>query len=85
MNDVNWKVRKEGLDGIASLLQQHAKIKLSSVEVLTALKNRLSDSNKNLIILAIELIGRMAVALGSPFERHLKMLLPPLLSALNDK
>lgn len=48
------------------------------------MKLRLSDSNKNLVTEACEIIGELAAVMDSAFEKPMKVLLGPTLSALTD-
>lgn len=62
----------------------HTKIKPNLGELLSALKARSTDSNKNLVIQTLEILSLIAVAMGPPFERLVKNFLPGVLSNLSD-
>lgn len=51
LNNSDWKKRKEGLEMLQNLLiQNYNKISLKGLEdLITILKNKLSESNKGLI------------------------------------
>ena len=86
MGDTNWKIRKEGLDHFEVILEEaHQKISMTNInDILPALKARLNDSNKNLIMQTVELIGKLASAIGKPFERSTKQVLSQVAGCLND-
>ncbi|KAJ3077075.1 Cytoskeleton associated protein 5 [Podochytrium sp. JEL0797] len=85
MGDTNWKVRKEGLDELAGVLEAVKRVKPNLGEVPTALKSRLGDSNRNLGTQAAELCGTLAVATGKPFTRVSGLLLGPIAALLADQ
>ncbi|RKP24750.1 armadillo-type protein, partial [Syncephalis pseudoplumigaleata] len=83
--DSNWKVRKEALDqlnGVATA-NQRLKPNLSS-DLVQALKGRLNDTNKLLVEATCDIIVLIAKGMGKPFEKHLRIFLPIILSYLND-
>lgn len=49
IGDRNWKIRKEGLDEVASIINEAKFIQPNIGELPTALKGRLNDSNKILV------------------------------------
>lgn len=85
LSDASWKVRKAGLDEVTQILTSaNNRVKYTGYELFNSLKARLSDSNKNLSLQALEICGAMAEAMGSAFEKHLKTLLPSVLETLSD-
>ena len=85
LSDASWKVRKAGLDEIAQILNTaNNRIKYTGHELFNSLKARLSDSNKNLSLQALEICGALAESLGSVFEKNLKVILPSVLETLSD-
>lgn len=60
------------------------RIKHSYGELIPALKARLGDSNKNLVIQTLEISAILASSTGSAFERTAKILIPGVASCLND-
>ncbi|ORY05948.1 ARM repeat-containing protein [Basidiobolus meristosporus CBS 931.73] len=85
LEDGNWKVRKEGLDEIQKILEAaNKRIKPTVGDLPGALKGRLGDSNKNLVILTLEILSTMAVAMGQPFEKPCRIVLPSVLGCLSD-
>ncbi|KAG0267963.1 Microtubule-associated protein, microtubule dynamics during spindle orientation [Actinomortierella ambigua] len=83
--DANWKVRKEGLDKIAGILEANKRIKPNLGGLPAALKLRLADSNKNLQIQTNEICASLATAMGKPFERYAKALCSNVASCLTDQ
>lgn len=49
IGDKNWKIRKEGLDEVASIINEAKFIQPNMGELGAALKSRLNDSNKILV------------------------------------
>ncbi|KAI9279535.1 armadillo-type protein [Sporodiniella umbellata] len=84
--DSNWKVRKEGLDKVQSILAgANNRIKPSlGAEFPGVLKQRLNDSNKNLQIQAVEITGLLAIAMDKPFEKYAKTFAAPVVAVLTD-
>lgn len=84
--DSNWKVRKEGLDKVQSILSgANNRIKPSlGAEFPGVLKLRLNDSNKNLQIQAVEIAGLLAIAMDKPFDKYLKTFAAPVVAVLSD-
>jgi cytoskeleton-associated protein 5 len=65
VNDPSWKVRKEGLDELTNIVDGKKITCASDVlgELISGLKNRFTDSNKNIVIQAIEVSGKLMEAL----------------------
>ncbi|KAI9595885.1 armadillo-type protein [Syncephalis fuscata] len=83
--DANWKVRKEALDHIHGVATANTRLKPNlGNELIPALKGRLGDSNKSLVVTTCEIIGLLAKGMGKPFEKMVRPLLPLMLSNLND-
>lgn len=51
IGDKNWKIRKEGLDEVTSIINEAKFIQPNIGELAPALKSRLNDSNKILVCL----------------------------------
>lgn len=51
ISDKNWKIRKEGLDEVSSVISEAKFIQANIGELPMALKGRLGDSNKLLVLL----------------------------------
>ncbi|GAA5910305.1 hypothetical protein JCM6882_003246 [Rhodosporidiobolus microsporus] len=70
--DANWKVRKEALEGIRDLLEANKRIKPTAMpDLANPLKQRITDSNKIIQILALDIVARLAAAMGRPFGEKL--------------
>ncbi|KAF9584426.1 Microtubule-associated protein, microtubule dynamics during spindle orientation [Lunasporangiospora selenospora] len=83
--DANWKVRKEGLDKVVAILEANKRIKPNLGGLPGALKLRLSDSNKNLQVLTMEICASLANAMGKPFEKYARILCAGVASCLTDQ
>ncbi|KAI8882635.1 ARM repeat-containing protein [Backusella circina FSU 941] len=85
-NDASWKIRKEGLEKVMSIISgANNRIKPSlGPDFPGVLKQRLNDSNKNLQTVAVEIAGLLAVAMGQPFEKYLKPFTGPVIAVLSD-
>lgn len=82
----NWKLRKEALDSLAQILTKvNNRIKPHIGDLQRPLGERLADSNKKLVIQALDIIGNMAKGMGKGFEKHCHAFLPNTLSCLSDK
>lgn len=86
VGDARWQTRKEALDTIAGMVERANRlIRITGSEVFLELRARYSDSNKNLVIQALDLTGMLAEACGAPaFEKHHRALLPACLGPLAD-
>jgi cytoskeleton-associated protein 5 len=79
MGDQAWKTREDAVLEVGQILSEVKRIQPAVGELLNALKARLGDSNRNLAAVAAKVIGQVATAMGPPFERQVKLVLPPLL------
>ncbi|XP_044126163.1 cytoskeleton-associated protein 5 isoform X1 [Bufo gargarizans] len=84
ISDKNWKIRKEGLDEVATILNE-AKFILPSIgELPIALKGRLNDSNKILVQQTLGILQQLATAMGPNIKQHVKNLGMPIVTVLGD-
>ncbi|KAF9924030.1 Microtubule-associated protein, microtubule dynamics during spindle orientation [Linnemannia zychae] len=83
--DANWKVRKEGLEKVAAIVDANKRIKPNLGGLPGALKLRLADSNKNLQILTMEICTNLANAMGKPFDKYARILCSNVASCLTDQ
>ncbi|KAG0332620.1 Microtubule-associated protein, microtubule dynamics during spindle orientation [Podila horticola] len=83
--DANWKVRKEGLEKVAAIVDANKRIKPNLGGLTGALKLRLADSNKNLQILTLEICTNLANAMGKPFDKFARILCSNVASCLTDQ
>uniref|UniRef100_A0A8C2YTX6 Cytoskeleton-associated protein 5 n=1 Tax=Chinchilla lanigera TaxID=34839 RepID=A0A8C2YTX6_CHILA len=84
IGDKNWKIRKEGLDEVASIINEAKFIQPNIGELPTALKGRLNDSNKILVQQTLNILQQLAVAMGPNIKQHVKNLGIPIITVLGD-
>ena len=84
LKDKNWKLRKEGLDKLKELVSSAKFITGDLASLPAALAPRTTDSNKNLAVQALELIGDLALAMGPHTRPNIAALLPAVLGGLAD-
>ncbi|XP_075858079.1 cytoskeleton-associated protein 5 isoform X3 [Microcebus murinus] len=82
--DKNWKIRKEGLDEVAGIINEAKFIQPNIGELPTALKGRLNDSNKILVQQTLNILQQLAVAMGPNIKQHVKNLGIPIITVLGD-
>ena len=58
---------------------------MATGEIGSILKARVVDSNKAVQALALGVVSRIAMGMGKPFERHLRLLLVPVATVLSDQ
>ncbi|KAL0398629.1 UNVERIFIED_CONTAM: protein MOR1 [Sesamum radiatum] len=82
----DWKIRLESIESVNKILEEaNRRIQPTGTgELFGALKSRLHDSNKNLIIATLSTIGALASAIGPPVEKSSKGLLSDVLKCLGD-
>ncbi|XP_073514992.1 cytoskeleton-associated protein 5 isoform X2 [Phyllobates terribilis] len=84
IGDKNWKIRKEGLDEVTTILNE-AKFVLPNIgELPSALKGRLNDSNKILVQQALGILQQLATSMGPSIKQHVKNLGIPIITVLGD-
>ncbi|XP_072905784.1 cytoskeleton-associated protein 5 isoform X4 [Hemitrygon akajei] len=84
LGDKNWKVRKEGLDELSTILNEAKLIQPNIGELPGVLKGRLNDSNKILVQQTLTILQQMATAMGPNIRQHVKILGIPIISVLGD-
>ncbi|XP_052399715.1 cytoskeleton-associated protein 5 isoform X1 [Carassius gibelio] len=84
ISDKNWKIRKEGLDEVATVISEAKFIQASIGELPLALKGRLSDSNKLLVQQTLSILQQIATAMGPSLKQHVKNLGIPVVTVLGD-
>ncbi|XP_026094628.1 cytoskeleton-associated protein 5 isoform X1 [Carassius auratus] len=84
ISDKNWKIRKEGLDEVATVISEAKFIQASIGELPLALKGRLSDSNKLLVQQTLNILQQIATAMGPSLKQHVKNLGIPVVTVLGD-
>lgn len=84
IEDKNWKIRKEGLDEVTAILNE-AKFILPNIgELSSALRGRLNDSNKILVLQTMGILQQLATAIGPNIKQHVKNLGMPIITVLGD-
>ncbi|BGP23073.1 microtubule associated protein [Rhodotorula toruloides] len=86
-SDANWKVRKEALEGIREILEANKRLKPTGLpELGTALKMRITDANKIIQLLALDIVSRLATGMGKPFgEKLARTFAGPVAQVLADQ
>uniref|UniRef100_A0A9L0IJD6 Cytoskeleton-associated protein 5 n=1 Tax=Equus asinus TaxID=9793 RepID=A0A9L0IJD6_EQUAS len=84
IGDKNWKIRKEGLDEVAAIINEAKFIQPNIGELPAALKGRLNDSNKILVQQTLNILQQLAVAMGPNIKQHVKNLGIPIITVLGD-
>ncbi|KAF3432700.1 hypothetical protein FNV43_RR23802 [Rhamnella rubrinervis] len=82
----DWKVRLESIEAVNKILEEaNKRIQPNgTVELFGALKGRLYDSNKNLVMATLTTIGNVATAMGAAVEKSSKGILSDVLKCLGD-
>ena len=90
----NWKARQEAiaaLDDIVSKAKppttaphKQRYIKVTGAELWKSLRARLQDSNKNILVQVLALLGKIAEAMGPDADKHAKHVLPSMLALTSD-
>ncbi|CAA0825263.1 Protein MOR1 [Striga hermonthica] len=82
----DWKIRLESIETVNKILEEaNKRIQPTGTgELFGALRSRLHDSNKNLIIATLNTIGALASAMGQPVEKASKGILSDILKCLGD-
>ncbi|XP_054256793.1 cytoskeleton-associated protein 5 isoform X2 [Indicator indicator] len=84
IGDKNWKIRKEGLDEVTSIINDAKFIEANIGELPAALKSRLNDSNKILVQQTLSILQQLATAMGPNIKQHVKNLGIPVITVLGD-
>ncbi|XP_068017627.1 cytoskeleton-associated protein 5 isoform X3 [Melanerpes formicivorus] len=84
IGDKNWKIRKEGLDEVTSIINDAKFIEPNIGELPAALKSRLNDSNKILVQQTLSILQQLATAMGPNIKQHVKNLGIPVITVLGD-
>ncbi|XP_073101212.1 protein MOR1-like [Elaeis guineensis] len=86
LSSPDWKVRLESIDLVNKILEEaHKRIQPAGTgELFAALRGRLCDSNKNLVMATLSTIGGLASAMGPPVEKSSKGILADVLKCLGD-
>ena len=81
-----WKKRQAALMKVAGILEANPAVEANggAHTVLSALAQRLNDSNQNLKVKVVNVVGTMAQAVGPRIERFFKVFLKKLLVCMAD-
>ncbi|XP_052201183.1 protein MOR1 isoform X2 [Diospyros lotus] len=82
----DWKVRLEFIESVNKILEEaNRRIQpTGTVELFGALRGRLYDSNKNLVMATLSTVGAVASAMGPAVEKSSKGILSDVLKCLGD-
>ncbi|XP_039052270.1 protein MOR1-like isoform X2 [Hibiscus syriacus] len=82
----DWKVRLESIEAVNKILEEANKRiqPIGTGELFGALRGRLYDSNKNLVMATLTTIGNVASAMGPAVEKASKGILSDILKCLSD-
>ncbi|KAK8296374.1 hypothetical protein V6Z11_D05G118200 [Gossypium hirsutum] len=82
----DWKVRLESIEAVNKILEEaNKRIQPTGTgELFGALRGRLYDSNKNLVMATLTTIGNVASAMGPGVEKASKGILSDILKCLSD-
>ncbi|KAJ1812047.1 hypothetical protein LPJ75_003850, partial [Coemansia sp. RSA 2598] len=87
LGDANWKERKAALEEILSALEgaNHRILPNVSADLYTALKHRLQDPNKNLITVALGVLGSLSADSGAALVPNIRIVALATIHCLADK
>ncbi|XP_029636093.1 cytoskeleton-associated protein 5 isoform X2 [Octopus sinensis] len=84
MGDKNWKIRNEGLQKVTVILNENKFVLPNLGQLPEALKARLGDSNKNMVITTLGILGTLATSLGPHCKQHIRTIGPGIISCFGD-
>ncbi|KAI0709101.1 ARM repeat-containing protein [Earliella scabrosa] len=82
-----WKTKKEALEALQAILDQgsNKRLKPGMGEIAQVLKARVTDANKAVQVLALDIVARIATGMGKPFEKQVRFFLVPVATVLADQ
>ncbi|KAK0214271.1 microtubule associated protein [Armillaria nabsnona] len=82
-----WKTKKEALEAFQNILDQgsNKRLKPNMGEISQVLKARVTDTNKAVQTLALDIVGRIATGMGKPFEKQCRFFVHPVTTVLSDQ
>ncbi|TFY82674.1 hypothetical protein EWM64_g1342 [Hericium alpestre] len=82
-----WKTKKEALETLQAILDQgsNKRLKPHMSEIAQVLKARVTDSNKAVQTLALDIVARIATGMGRAFEKQTKFFVLPVATVLSDQ
>ena len=84
MSHTNWSERGEALDDLLKIVSRKIKPDVGS-DLLPALKQRLADTNRNLVPSACEVVSALFEGMGPACRSHAPRLVPTILNLLGDQ
>ncbi|KAF9590615.1 hypothetical protein IFM89_035933 [Coptis chinensis] len=86
LSSPDWKIRLESIDSVNKILEEANKRiqPTGTAELFGALRGRLYDSNKNLVMATLVVVGGVASAMGLMVEKSSKGILSDVLKCLSD-
>ncbi|CAK5264576.1 unnamed protein product [Mycena citricolor] len=83
----SWKTKKEALENLQGIMDQgsNKRLKPNMGEIGQVLKARVTDANKAVQTLALDIVTRVATGMGKPFEKHARLLVGPIATVLSDQ
>ncbi|KAJ7172511.1 armadillo-type protein [Mycena filopes] len=83
----SWKTKKEGLEAFQAILDQGSNKRLKSAmgDIGQVLKARVTDTNKAVQNLALDIVARIATGMGKSFEKHSRLFVLPVATVLSDQ
>ncbi|KAJ7905459.1 microtubule associated protein, partial [Mycena olivaceomarginata] len=83
----SWKTKKEGLEAFQAILDQgsNKRLKPAMGDIGQVLKARVTDTNKAVQTLALDIVARIATGMGKPFEKHSRLFVLPVATVLADQ
>ncbi|KAI0321641.1 ARM repeat-containing protein [Amylostereum chailletii] len=81
-----WKTKKEALEMLQAILDQgsNKRLKPQMGEIGQVLKARVTDTNKAVQALALDIVARVATGMGRPFEKQTRFFVLPVATVLSD-
>ncbi|KAI0341693.1 ARM repeat-containing protein [Trametopsis cervina] len=82
-----WKTKKEALETLQAILDQGAnkRLKPTMGEIAQVLKARVTDSNKAVQSLALDIVARIASGMGKPFDKQCRFFVVGICTVLADQ
>ena len=82
LKNSNWKKRQDALAAVDRIINSGNDFIKPDIgmEIINALRARLSDSNRNLAVAAYNVLSRLILAMGTPGVVHFKVFAPTVLS-----
>ncbi|THH06772.1 hypothetical protein EW145_g3859 [Phellinidium pouzarii] len=83
----SWKTKKEALETLQAILDQGPNKRLKPImgDIGQIIKARVTDANKTVQVLALDIVSRIATGMGKPFEKHTRFYALPIATVLSDQ